>query len=213
MKYDWQKIFIDYLMSEHKKPISHLLANRETYGIEDITPYVQAKINGWVTKKKNFLDDAEKRLIVRMQEEMIKELKPVREKLREQHKAILSLITVRINQELERSKVKKDNAGNIIGAGFLVDYKCLKELWAMIRVELWLPTGYTRAQNEGIDEVDELDPATERQLDEAQQFRTELMQSAELLYKSGKYIKPKNVENVNGELVYSDTVDDEENEG
>jgi hypothetical protein len=75
-----------------------------------------------------------------------------------------------------------------------------------------LPTGYTRAQNEGIDEVDELDPATERQLDEAQQFRTDLMKSAELLYQSGKYIKPKNVENVNGELVYSDTVEDEETE-
>jgi hypothetical protein len=75
-----------------------------------------------------------------------------------------------------------------------------------------LPTGYTRAQNEGIDEVDELDPATERQLEEAQQFRTELMKSAELLYKSGKYIKPKNVENVDGTLVYSDRSEDEEDE-
>jgi hypothetical protein len=136
MKYDWQKIFIDYLMSEHKKPISHLLANRETYGITDITPYTMSKINGWVKKKKDFLEDAEKRLIVRMQEEMIKELKPVREKLREQHKAILNLISVRINQELIRSKVKTDAQGNIVGAGALVDYKCLKELWAMIRVEL-----------------------------------------------------------------------------
>lgn len=199
-------------MSEHKKPISHLLANRETYGITDITPYTMSKINGWVKKKKDFLEDAEKRLIVRMQEEMIKELKPVREKLREQHKAILSLISVRINQELIRSKAKTDASGNITSAGLLVDYKCLKELWAMIRVELWLPTGYTRAQNEGIDEVDELDPATERQLDEAQQFRTDLIKSAELLYQSGKYIKPKNVENVNGELVYSDTVEDEETE-
>ncbi|MGB1278466.1 MAG: hypothetical protein ACPG5V_00785 [Vibrio cyclitrophicus] len=158
--------------------MTHLTENYGKYGIKEFSTYVIKQTSGWKKKKKKFLADAEKMLVIQMRDEAIKRLKPIREDLWKKHNAVMNLITIRLNQELERTSVKLDKNKNPKSAQRLVDYKCIAELWRILRVELGMPTSYSRIQEDGTEAISEVSPEVMEQIEQSQIYRNNLIKAA-----------------------------------